>query len=39
MTDPGIEPGIPPWEGDVLTAWPIGRELLYNNTKSIKKAI
>ena len=24
MTNPGIEPGFTPWEGVVLTAWPIG---------------
>ena len=22
VTLPGFEPGIPPWKGDVLTAWP-----------------
>ena len=33
LTDPGIEPGIPPWEGDVLTAWPIG----LNNFNNISK--
>ena len=24
VTPPGIEPGLPPWKGDVLTAWPTG---------------
>ena len=28
MTDPGIEPGFTPWEGVVLTAWPIGLSTL-----------
>ena len=25
VTPPGIEPGLPPWKGDVLTAWPWGQ--------------
>ena len=25
VTRPGIEPGIPPWKGGVLTAWPTGQ--------------
>ena len=29
VTLPGIEPGIAPWEGAVLTAWPQGR-ILFN---------
>ena len=24
MTHTGIEPVLPPWKGDVLTAWPMG---------------
>ena len=26
VTPPGIEPGLPPWKGDVLTAWPWGHK-------------
>ena len=32
VTPPGLEPGLPPWKGDVLTAWPWG--LVYKNRKS-----
>jgi hypothetical protein len=28
VTLPGIEPGIPPWKGGVLTAWPQGQYFL-----------
>ena len=27
VTPPGIEPGLPPWKGDVLTAWPSGQKV------------
>ena len=27
VTRPGIEPGIPPWKGGVLTAWPTGHDM------------
>ena len=26
VTPPGIEPGLPPWKGDVFTAWPRGHK-------------
>ena len=26
VTPSGIEPELPPWKGDVLTAWPWGRK-------------
>ena len=28
VTQPGIEPGIQPWEGCVLTTWPQGRPVI-----------
>ena len=28
VTHPGIEPGLPPWKGGVLTAWPMGHKWL-----------
>ena len=31
VTHRGIEPLFSPWEGDVLTAWPMGRINLHNN--------
>ena len=33
MTPTGIEPVLPPWKGDVLTAWP--RSLLFNSNLSV----
>ena len=32
MTPTGIEPVLPPWKGDVLTAWPRGHTLLFSLT-------
>ena len=35
MTHTGIEPVLPPWKGDVLTAWPMGLFILsYLNSPS-----
>ena len=32
MTPTGIEPVLPPWKGDVLTAWPRSRSMIRRNT-------
>ena len=31
MTPTGFEPVLPPWKGDVLTAWPWSHNILYIN--------
>ena len=34
VTPTGIEPVLPPWKGDVLTAWPRSRILIFSKLKS-----
>ena len=39
VTRPGIEPGIPPWKGGVLTAWPTGQNGSSSRTRTYDRSV